>query len=365
MSSLASTLQRALSPSIDAVAQSIITSSVPGDINEDRDIALANRTLSALHAKITSARTIDAVIDTVLPDYRDALRSHLLTYASSAEKWETAKSNLARLEASVAGGNLPQRLRVKAPEVQFTKDFLESTDESVVKALSAIKDASTVFQTSVTKATIAAKKAEVALWEKKCDIKAYSESCHPIVTQVYEDRRDTFKSPIFRRGNEGELELGAWSISPEKKTECAVQARAMSLFLSQILAIVVARHRVMNIKIEKKREVAAKADVEMADGTLSAGPTIQSLVDKTLNARLKKLNLTTVSKKNSSGPSSSKAQQHTPPSNASTTPSKSKKAPTKANKKQKDQKRKKGVASTQGNDQKPKGGKKGKGKQRV
>ncbi|KAF5319141.1 hypothetical protein D9619_008281 [Psilocybe cf. subviscida] len=345
--------------------RSIITSSVPGDVNEDRDIRLANHTLSALHAKITSARTVDAVIDTVLPDYRDALRSHLLTYASHAEKWETAKSNLARLEASVAGGTIPQRLRVKAPEIQFTKDFRESTDESVVKALSAIETATKTFQTSVTNATVAAKKAEVALWADKCDIKAYSESCHPIVSQVYEDRRDTFKSPIFRRGNEGELELGAWSISAEKKTECVVQARAMSLFLSQILAIVVARHRVMNTKIEKKREVAAKADVEMADGTLSAGPTIQSLVDKSLNARLKKLNLTTAPKKIGSGQSSSKAPQHTPPSKASNAPPKSKKAPTKANKKQKDKKRGKGGASPQGSDQQSKGGKKGKGKQRA
>lgn len=46
----------------------------------------------------------------------------------------------------------------------------------------------------------------------------------------------------------------------------------------------------MQVKIEKKRTVAVKVDVEMADAS-KPGPSIQSLINKGLNAKLKQLNL--------------------------------------------------------------------------
>jgi len=297
MSSLAHAVHRALSPGLDAVAQAITSSSVTLDADSDAEIQLTNKMLATLHAKITSCRSLDEVIDVVHNDYRDALRSHLLTFAASAEKLETAKANLERLIADQKAGVVPQRLRVKAPEVQFTKDFMESSNADAVKALAAIKEETSKFQTSVMDRTIAAKKVELAIWEDKCNTEAQAKEGGKIVAETYASRFDTFKSPIFVRGNDNEIHLGSWTITAERKGQCIVAAGALPLFYSQILAIVKRRHAAASIKFEKKREVAAKADVEMADGTRNAGPSIQSLVDKTINARLKKLTLSGASKK--------------------------------------------------------------------
>jgi hypothetical protein len=85
--------------------------------------------------------------------------------------------------------------------------------------------------------------------------------------------------------------MGDWEISPKKVAERHTLMRAAPLFGLQIGQIVALRHRALAVKINKKKEVAAAADVEMVDAT-KPGPSIQSLIDKGLNARLKKLNLT-------------------------------------------------------------------------
>ena len=58
----------------------------------------------------------------------------------------------------------------------------------------------------------------------------------------------------------------------------------------QIDCITNIKHCMMQVKIEKKRTVAVKVDVEMADAS-KPGPSIQSLINKGLNAKLKQLNL--------------------------------------------------------------------------
>jgi hypothetical protein len=215
---------------------------------------------------------------------------------------ETSRASYTRLATSVAAGNVPQRLRVKAPEVQFTADFGKSGLDAVTTAKTALNDAQSTFQTAILTATVNAKAAEVKFWEDKCDLHVALEAMSDIAANVYNDRCISFKIPTIEYSTSGQAKLGDWVVSPQKKADRDVMVRSGGILVAQILVIVAACHKALNKKISKKGEVAAKADVEMADAT-KPGPSIQSLIDKGLNARLKKLNLVPGGKKVNSYPS--------------------------------------------------------------
>lgn len=104
--------------------------------------------------------------------------------------------------------------------------------------------------------------------------------------------------PTIEYDGDGNALVDGWSLAPIKLAERDVMRRAGSLVRDSIVRIVEIRHRVLSKKIEKKRDVAAKADIEMRDvDDTRPGPSIQSLIDKGLNARLKKLNLVPAGKK--------------------------------------------------------------------
>ncbi|KAL0948601.1 hypothetical protein HGRIS_011159 [Hohenbuehelia grisea] len=113
-------------------------------------------------------------------------------------------------------------------------------------------------------------------------------------------------NPKLEREANGNLKLGTWITSPQKEAENNALVSVGWHLSSQIVKIVARRHEVLNKKIEKKREVA-----NMADAT-RPGPSLQSLVDKQINARLRKLSLSPAKKKTSSTPSTSKASSSKP-----------------------------------------------------
>jgi hypothetical protein len=304
MSSSFNSFTRALSPSIDALTQAVISASVSGkqgDVDEGLE-RLSNEMLYSLHAKISESRSVDDVVNVVYSDYRLRYREHLLLFASWADKLETVQSSLARLESTVTAGNVPQRLKVKAPEFQLTKDFGDSGSDEARTVKESFKTATDVFQTSITAAAVAAKKAELKFWRDKCDSDKCAEKLADIASVIWNDRRKSFLIPSITYDEEGKCELGEWKVSPQKRAERDVLCRTGHLLAIQILSIVNIRHRALDKKIEKKRTVAETADVEMADAT-KPGPSIQSLIDKGLNARLKKLNLVPGGKKVRSYPS--------------------------------------------------------------
>ncbi|KAH9475634.1 hypothetical protein JR316_0012751 [Psilocybe cubensis] len=154
--------------------------------------------------------------------------------------------------------------------------------------------------------------------------------------------------------NKGVRRITDWVVSPQKKAECSALQTILPAIFSHIKQIVNLRHRALAIKIEKKRSTAATADVEMADAT-KPGPSIQSLIDKGLNARLKKLNLgSTLSGQNSSKAPQPQAKKAGPSKfKPSSTPSQ-KKPQTKASNKVDNKKKGKGRAPVK-NDPKGKG----------
>jgi hypothetical protein len=290
MSSSAAAFSRALSPAMESLTSAVLNNTYIrlDDPTDKADIG--DHQIHVLHAKIAECRSVDQVIDCVYPDYRPALREHLLLYASWCEKKQAAMASEERLTRSLSAQTIPPRLRVKAPEFQFTKEFGESNSEMASATRNAFAAATASFQEAVNKASLAGKGHEIDFWVEKCGAPELLEKLADLINLVWDSRRSHFKIPTINYDNQGKPTLGDWVISPQKQAERDTLIRASPLFGSQIGEIVAIRHRVMATKIQKKREVAAKADTEMADGT-KPGPSIQSLIDKGLNARLKKLNL--------------------------------------------------------------------------
>ena len=257
----------------------------------------------AITAKISDCRTVDQIIDLVYFDYRATAREFLLKYAGHCDKRETVKTSEERFRTTLSSSNVPNRLRVKAPEFQLTKEFSESGVEGVTALRNAFTQATQTFQSALTTAASAGKKAELAYWDDMCDVgKAFERFTTDVTRATWESKRVTFMIPTIETVDGNKTRLGDWVINPQKRCELAVLNRACPVMFFQISKIVEIRHRALSMKIEKKREVAAKADIEMADAT-KPGPSIQSLVDKQLNARLKKLNLVPGAKKVRSNPS--------------------------------------------------------------
>ena len=268
-------------------------------LNPDNDLtsALNDRCL-VLQGKIAECRSIEQVIDTVPSDYRPALREHFLLYASWCEKRETVKSSLERLTRTLETQSIPPRLRVKAPEFQFTKEFGDSNSEAASAARNAFSVATATFQEAINTASVDGKKAELAFWEDMCSLSDLFTSSTIVINDVWASRRQSFKLPTVVYDAQGKPDIGDWEVPPQKKLERDALVRVTPSIGTHIGQLVAIRHRSMAAKIQKKKEVAAKADVEMTKET-TAGPSIQSLIDKGLNARLKKLNLVPGKKVNS------------------------------------------------------------------
>ncbi|PPQ94249.1 hypothetical protein CVT25_004980 [Psilocybe cyanescens] len=341
---------RALSPSLDALTQAVVANTVSGRTDDATTDIFREELVTVLMKKIAECRSVDSVIDCVYQDYRLAMREPLLNIASWCDKRQMVKTSYDRLVTTLGTNSVPSRLHVKAPEFQLTKEFTESGSADALAAKQAFNSATETFQSSINEAVLAAKKAELAFWASKCDTNTMFEALSKVTAEVWNDRKRGYRMPVIVKDDDGNNHIARWEVSPQKRSERDALNVCTPLLCNQIDTIVEIRHRALNKKIEKKRDTAAQADVEMADAT-KPGPSIQSLIDKGLNARLKKLNLVPAGKKaiiiqTSSGQNSSKDPQ--PKASGSkpkpSKPSSNSKPATKANAKVDNKKKGKGKA---------------------
>ena len=290
MSSSSAAFARALSPSMDAITEAIHRNTYTTTENDD-DLAFRGQDkLLIFQARVTECRTVEQVIDAVYPDYRPSFREGLLEYAVWCDKMETVSTSYERLKRSLEEQSVPPRLRVKAPEFQFTKEFGDSNSDAATSARNAFTAATATFQEAINAASLAGKKAELKFWRDKCSLPLLLEKLSDVIASVWNDREHSFRIPTIVYNAAGKATIGNWEVSSQKTVERDTLIRGIPILGSRIEQIVGIRHRAMSVKIQKKRDTASLADVEMADAT-KPGPSIQSLIDKGLNARLKKLNL--------------------------------------------------------------------------
>ena len=154
MSSSSAAFARALSPSMEGLTTAILQSNISSNHTDDELAAHSEERILILHAKITDSRSVDQVIDCIPNDYRAALREPFLLYASWCEKMESVNSSKDRLTAALSAQTVPPRLRVKAPEFQFTKEFGEANTDAASAARNAFTAATATFQAAINAASL-------------------------------------------------------------------------------------------------------------------------------------------------------------------------------------------------------------------
>ena len=140
---------------------------------------------------------------------------------------------------------------------------------------------------------IKAKMDDVQFLTATMDIKRIQADILPLITARSSDLISSNVLPVYKdiMGREtGEIELLHWESNPVTKALALKMQQDIALFVFRVLFIVEQCHNISQDKIKAKKNIKNIVDTEMADGT-GAGPSIQSLVDKAVAARLKNLNL--------------------------------------------------------------------------
>ncbi|CDO77822.1 hypothetical protein BN946_scf184502.g1, partial [Trametes cinnabarina] len=126
-------------------------------------------------------------------------------------------------------------------------------------------------------AAIAGKKAEVDLLRGRLENAYLFTAYKDAVTTRFVQVREQNKVPTLKMANQ-----------PAIITEYNDLIVDLTSIAARAIAIINQRESAMQIKIEKKKQVEKSADVEMADAT-QPGPSLQSLLDRTVKGQLKPL----------------------------------------------------------------------------
>ncbi|KAL7280255.1 hypothetical protein ACG7TL_006675 [Trametes sanguinea] len=263
----------------------------PGSIKSDNVRAAA----------IAQATSVEQVIGLVPAAYRQALGPPMHAIAALAEKYNQVERRVANLRSlQWDSPNLPPHLRVKMPEVQCSKEFLSRDEWTNFKAT--LEADHKAYQTKLLAEALKAKVDELDYLEAELKPSACLEALQPVVIKRWNELEPGFKTPVFvyvnrnnsetvdapLPGNLTDVRVKDWVTNPTAQVEFDGLFRDLPALSMRILAIVRDKANAMRIKIEKKKKVEADADVEMADLT-KPGPSIQSLIDRAVNARIKSL----------------------------------------------------------------------------
>jgi hypothetical protein len=261
---------RALSPALNGVAMALESS--------DEAARLAR------HAGLQAATTVDSLVAMVPQDYQHVLRDALVGIAATATKLYAARATVARWMQHQATGTLPPHLRSAMPEVQLTKDF--AAEPAGAAHAAALRAAHQKYQETVLANAVLAKQDDIRFLEASLTPERLHASMLPAVSKRRSEILAVTKLPVLEKNEHGELVLTGWSENQSGERLAQQVAEDCVVYAFRVISIAGARDAVMATKISKKKDLAKSADVEMADAT-KPGPSIQSMIDKAVSARLK------------------------------------------------------------------------------
>src|SRR5882757_3607362 len=237
------------------------------------------------HAGLQAATSVDALIAMVPQDYQHVLRDSLIGIAATATKLYAARATVARWLQHQAAGTLPPHLRSAMPEVQLTKDF--AAEPAGAAHAAALRAAHQKYQETVLAHAVLAKQDDIRFLEASLTPEHLHASMLPAVSKRRSEILAVTKLPILEKNEAtGELVLTGWSENQSGERLAQQVAEDCVVYAFRVISIAGARDAVMATKISKKKDLAKSADVEMADAT-KPGPSIQSMIDKAVSARLK------------------------------------------------------------------------------
>ena len=283
-------LLRAMSPLhfANTVSTSAVTQDTDQPMESEERYAVSDAA-SARHASLQAANSVGEVISMVPSHFRQLLRGPLEGIASKFSQLEAARSHLSKWEAHSAAGTFPSWCNIQAPSVQFTKGFEESDDGRAFR--STIESGNLAYRKQLLAAYLDNKRKEIASLERETQPDSLLGLVQPIVQERYKALKDAVRIPETRTDEQGNIQIVRWVQSPLPFELCRQVLQDWVVYADRIRAIIGGAALVAEQKKATKKRIQRVADTEMAEAGPS-GSSIQSAVDRAVNAAVKRIQST-------------------------------------------------------------------------
>ncbi len=232
----------------------------------------------ARHAALLSCRTLEELIELIPSDYKEVLADQLRKGAAHCERLVKARSTVGKWKHHLSVGTFPPHLRTSAAKVQFTAGYSDTA--AARAAQQSIDDAHLAYQKdSLTKA-IAARDAEVVYLEEAIEPLKAREDLLKVLEPLSHTVVARYKVPLEERDENGVVTNIVMAQAP---AAIAIRDQVLGdcgIYASCVVSITLNRAAALDRKIEKKKTVAAAAQVAAGDGDTVMG-------DATVTAALK------------------------------------------------------------------------------
>ena len=153
---------------------------------------------------------------------------------------------------------------------------------------SALEKAHQAYLVTLFDNSIHAKDDDVKFLEKALDTQRLFDEISPSVNARARDILAKSKLPVFTTNHEGALVLSAWEENSVTLDLGKVFLADIPVYCFHMVSIVEARDYAVTAKVKAKKQLHETVDAEMADAT-KPSPSIQSMIDKAVTGRMKKL----------------------------------------------------------------------------
>ena len=239
------------------------------------------------HAALQAASSTSDVVAMVPQSYRQVLRPLLEEVAKTVGKLLSAQATTAKWRQHVVAGTFPSWCANQVPAVQFGRAFEDSAEGRTFHA--SLEEAHTNHLKLVLNSAVRAKEDEIKQLERALS----PEDLFPIFKGPILERRKMLKStqriPRLEQTATGDVNVLGWVENPMTDALAQQVLEDCIVYADRVKAIVSSSALASHQKKEAKKAVQASADVEMQDQAAASGPSIQSLVDRAVNAAVRRL----------------------------------------------------------------------------
>ncbi|KAI9570673.1 hypothetical protein HD554DRAFT_2169798 [Boletus coccyginus] len=205
---------------------------------------------------------------------------------SYTEQLLAARSHLSKWEAHEVAGTYPPWCSAQVPTVKLTKGFEESDEGKTFR--STLASGHSAFQKQALAAHIAAKRKEIAALERSLVAENLLTEVKPVVEAHYKSLSNSLRIPETVE-KDGNIQIVRWVKSTLPFDLCRQVLADWVVYIERIRAIVLSAFEAVERKKSTKQRIQESADVEMADRTGPDAPSIQSAVDRAVNAAVRRI----------------------------------------------------------------------------
>lgn len=261
------------------------------------DVAMPDADQETLVRARTSARTqlyygantLDELVAAIPADYRSHLRAPLAAVRATAQRRVSVRATVNKWEHLKAAGKRPPHLAPKAPEVQFSKDFVETDAAKTAQEELLRKHAAYLDQ--LFSDALEAKKAELAALDELLGPNALYRQLARAIRGHVAHLSETRKRPVFteEKDDAGDivLRLSSWEADAEMARISNELNSDLPTLGFRVIALVEAVDFNLQQKKEAKGNLADQMDVDAGDDSV-AKVDLAKLVDKAVANAIKK-----------------------------------------------------------------------------